>query len=815
VRRRAAPRALAPLFLVSLATIAFEIALTRYFAVAKWSEYGYWVISIVLAGFALSGVVMALARDAFARHGPALLAALPAALILAAAGGYHLATTNSFNPLQLQNPATFGPELLNIADYYVVLLPYFFFAGLYVSLTFVLNDEDVGRVYGFDLTGAGVGAALVLGLMFLAPPFRLVPPLLVPLALAGAFASVGRRAAIALALLALVGGETLLLGDDRAEINDFKAIYAPLHTPGSRLVASRNSPRGAYALLDDFTERVDTDISNDAAMLGIGGPPRSFGLYRDGNRLAALPNGQPEAPYAAATLAALPYRLRPHGRVLLAGASGGFRIAEAHALGAAEVRVLEPEPVLLGALRSGFGPSPPIASAAGVRLDAAGPIAATRGGGAWDIIDLSSDFLDEAEANASAFAAEAIAGYLRALAPGGIVSIPVSIREFPAYAVRMLATVRAGLLLAGASDVPSHVLVIRSAWNVRILLSNAPFGAEGIGLARTFCDRLSFDMSFYPGIDVAATRANVYNDLPAVSFTEGEVSSDAGPHDAIADEALAVLTGKPTESEAAFDLSPITFDRPAFYAVLRLSQLGTILNRIELLPQAELGPLVNLAVLAQAVVVALLLLAVPLFGGRRWRAGGPGAARSAVYFAALGLGFLAIEMVMIQRASFYLNDPTTGFALVLTGMLVFSGLGAMLARRFEGRERWGVALAGLLVAAWCAVLLAGLQDLLLATVAAPFAVRAGLVLALLAPASVALGLPFPLGLSRMGHGGFLPWAWGLNGAFSVVATPLANLIAIKLGYDWVLLGALVLYVTAVVSFPPTGNSAPWPHTRSA
>ena len=74
MRRRAAPGALAPLFLVSAATVGFEIALTRYFAVAKWSEYGYWVISIVLAGFALSGVVMALARDAFARHGEALLA---------------------------------------------------------------------------------------------------------------------------------------------------------------------------------------------------------------------------------------------------------------------------------------------------------------------------------------------------------------------------------------------------------------------------------------------------------------------------------------------------------------------------------------------------------------------------------------------------------------------------------------------------------------------------------------------------------------------------------------------------------------------
>ena len=59
---------LIPLFLISLAAVGYETALTRYFAVAKWSEYGYWVISIVMVGFALSGVVLALWRDAFARR---------------------------------------------------------------------------------------------------------------------------------------------------------------------------------------------------------------------------------------------------------------------------------------------------------------------------------------------------------------------------------------------------------------------------------------------------------------------------------------------------------------------------------------------------------------------------------------------------------------------------------------------------------------------------------------------------------------------------------------------------------------------------
>ena len=92
-----------------------------------------------------------------------------------------------------------------------------------------------------------------------------------------------------------------------------------------------------------------------------------------------------------------------------------------------------------------------------------------------------------------------------------------------------------------------------------------------------------------------------------------------GPDDAIADEAGAVLAGHPTPSTRQFNLAPITLDRPFFYAVLRLDQLGTLLKRLEILPQAEVGALVNLAVLAQAAVIAVLVLLVPLAAPGRIR----------------------------------------------------------------------------------------------------------------------------------------------------------------------------------------------------
>ena len=797
-------RGVLPLFLVSFSAVAFEIALTRFFAVAEWSEYGYWVISIVMAGFALSGVALALTREAAARHGARLLAWLPPALVLAAGLGFRATVANPFNPLQLQNQVTWASQLWNIAGYYAALLPFFFLAGLFIGLSFVLNARRIGLMYGWDLGGAGIGAAAVTALMFVLPPLALVPALLVPLAASAAFA--GRRPLMAAGLALGVAEAVLMLGP-AAGVNEFKPIYAPLHTPGARILAERLSPRGQYTLLDDFTERVDTDVSNDAGQLGLPGPPRAFGLYRDGTRIAALPRlGGLDVGYARAALDAAPYELIPHARVLLAGASGGFRVAETLALGASHVDALEPDPVLAAALRQGLGPSPAPVGDPRVSIRAASPVAAARTGGPYDVIDLSADFLDAAEPNQAAFSAEALAADLRALAPDGIVSVPVSIRDFPVYALRVLATARTALSEAGIANPAEHVAAYRSAWGVRVLLSEQPWTTARIAALRRFCAARSFDLSYYPGIDVQAARAGLYNDLPAVSFASGEAGA-SGPDDSIADEAGAVLAGRPSTSEASFSLAPVTLDRPFFYAALRLSQLGTLLARLEMLPQAEIGALVNLAVLAQAAVIAALVLLLPLLASRV-RASDASAARIALYFPALGLGFLFIEIALIARAAFWLDDQTEAFALVLTAMLVFSGLGSLFSERVAAPRR-GLALAVLAVALWCVDAWAGLGPLALATLGWPVAIRAFLLIAVLAPVSFALGLPFPLGLRRVGDSAALPWAWALNGAFSVVATPLAALLAREAGYGAVLLCGAMMYAIAFAAFPLSQRLPRW------
>ena len=283
--------------------------------------------------------------------------------------------------------------------------------------------------------------------------------------------------------------------------------------------------------------------------------------------------------------------------------------------------------------------------------------------------------------------------------------------------------------------------------------SPPPHGARSaIAQLRKYCDDRSFDVSYYPGIDVAAARAGIYNDLLAVSFANGSEESTGTEDVLIADEALAVILDHPTQSSRRLPrLNPITADRPYYYAVLRLADLGAIAKRLEILPQQEIGALVNLAVLGQAIIFALLVLVTPLLAPRQIRRPG-GILRPVIYFSALGLGFLLIEIFFIEKAAFYLGDRTSAFALVLTGMLIFSGLGSMVSTRFAERPRRGVILSTSIAIVCLILILAGGQAAMTSTIGLGWIWRAGLGLRWSPCLRWRSASSFPLGLS---------FRWGL------------------------------------------------------
>lgn len=815
---------LLPLFLICFASIGYEIALTRFFALSSWSEYGYWVISLAMLGLAASGTVAALAARPLLRLGQTVMVLLPILTMATATIGWHWTTVVPFNPLELQNRQLWSGQFANIAQYYAALFPFFFLVGLYVSLVFVVNARQIGRVYAADLAGAGLGAVAVLALMFVAPPFDLVACLLPALAVAAsleAWAHPARRRWLVLALLVFLPCEASLVLANQARVNEFKDIFAPLNTSGSQVVAEIRSPKGRYLLVDSFVERLETDLSNNAGRFGVKGLPRAYGLYQDGNRIAALPReGEPDTAYFAATLDALPYRLRPGARALLLGAAGGFRLHEARGAGASTVEIVEPDTVLRNALVAGLGPVGPINGAMGRRILDAGPLALAglERDGVFDVIDVTREFLAQSDTNRAVLSAETLATLLRMLTPNGLLSLTVSIREFPVYAVQAMVASHAALRRAGIAQPARHVAIYRSAFNVRLLLSPSPIEPATLDAIARFCDERSFDIVHLAGRDLGAVR--VYNSLSLVSFesmdglasgTTSAGSAADGGADPLRQEAAAALAGLGSPFHGFFQLRPPTLDRPFFTGVLPLDRLGTILDRVELVPREELAWLVNLAVLVQALALGLAVAALPLLARGTFREiRGRQFATVLCYFAGLGVGFLTLEIFLIEKASHYLQDRTFAFGFVLAAMLVSAGAGSWLAERQRARPQRALTVAVLVALAWIALAVAGLDALLTATAGWPLVLRFLVLLGVIVPLALALGMPMALGLGRFDGRTvtLLPWAWAINGAGSVIATPLANLVMVEFGYS-VLLGlAFALYVVVAWSLPGRSEVRP-------
>jgi hypothetical protein len=254
-----------------------------------------------------------------------------------------------------------------------------------------------------------------------------------------------------------------------------------------------------------------------------------------------------------------------------------------------------------------------------------------------------------------------------------------------------------------------------------------------------------------------------------------------------------------------FHVAPATDDRPYFFRFFKWESLPELfaLRAQGGLTQVDIGYLVHLGTLAQAAGASLVLILLPLAIRRvgtsgafleRWRV--------AVYFLALGFGFIFIEISFIQRFTLFLGHPLTAIAVVLAAFLVFAGLGSGASAALGTQSR-----AALLVAAGAIVALAGtyliaLPVALSRLIALPLLAKAALTTTLIAPLAFTMGLPFPLGLSRVSAEapGLVPWAWAINGCSSVVGAVLAGILAMHFGFTAVVCMALVLYALAAVVF---------------
>ncbi|MHC4957563.1 MAG: hypothetical protein ACYTGN_04245 [Planctomycetota bacterium] len=672
--------------LLSAAILAHEVCLLRVLSLAYWHHAAALVVSVALLGFGAAGTLLALVprlkRPSTVSYCAALYAvAIPLSIL--AAGGV------DFNVLEVGWDRTQWLRLLALEA--VFFVP-FLAAATGIAVALALAAKSAGPVYAANLLGSAAGA---LGAPLLLDGLAPHEALRIVALVAAAACLVRRRAAGALALVlvwALGSGAEL-------SMSPFKAWPS---APGKTEVVTAH---GALGRVD--TARVPAlHFAPGLSLLAPKLPENQVGLFKDGHLVGALSDGAEHLDY---TVGALPFVVLKPQSVLLLGVGPDLERA---------TDVVDVDALLL---RRAVVPG--IARPPRALLEDAGRT--------WDLAIHHVPALHAAAETPLL----TVAGLRLALERADAVALGCAVATPPRAALKLLAT---------ADRVTPHVVAVRTADRVCVLLLRRVPSAVERERALGFCHAFGFD----PVRPTEWRFDEPYHetDTPLV---------DPGP-------------------DYPYDVRPATDARPYFFKFFRWTRLGDVLD-----PERTAfvqWPFVALLVaFAQVTLLALLLVAGPLVFSRAARA-------PVLVFVALGLGFMLVEMAFLQRAMLRLGSPVHAAAAVLGGFLFGAGAGSLAARRWD----YPVRRPALAVAALA-------FPLYLALPSSPLA--AGALCALMA---FPMGLPFPSALGRLDERA-VPWALAFNGCASVAAAAAAPLSSSTFGIAATLGAAVVCYAVVAIN----------------
>jgi spermidine synthase len=676
----------------------------------------------------------------------------------------------------------------------------FTFCGLVLGALLSHPALPTRTVYCFDLVGSAVGAFAVIpaigwlgaeGAALLSCALWLAGALVLARPRGRGARALAVAAAAALALVAAIGPTR---------------VFRMRYPPGSVLSAAQD-PSSGYRLEHvawdgiariELTRMTPPDpdtllwpalIGDDRAFLARfrrvltqNNNAFTYAVDYDGTRasLAGIDRTLYAAAYRASSV--------PRPRVLVIGVGGGFDLLTALFFDAARVTAVEVNAASVRIVRDTFAdyfrhwvrdPRVELLHGEGRHVLSTRP-------GPFDVIQLSGvDSVSGTPAAAHVFsenylyAAEAFDLYLSRLSPEGVVNMMRQEYVPPREMLKALVTAVGALRRAGAVHPREHVITVTATNGLftALLVKKTPF---------TLAEEQRVT-------DWAA--ANPYFRVSASPRLPGPPS---------AYRAFLALDDPGREAAFAaaypFDIRPAEDDRPFFF---RFSYWWHLFSRHPLVmasvPIMDYGLLMLFATTGLCAA-ACVYLPLRRLAGRGLHA--PAAGRYAAYFATIGLGYMAIEMALIQKFGLFMGHPNYALSVVLAALLLATGLGALVAGRIlacAGRQRFVAYALAALVLVEHLLLLPRLHAL----VGLPFPARVAIVFALVLPIGVCLGTFFPTGLDRLKDEAqaFVPWAWGVNGIFSVVAPIVSVAVSMTWGISALLLAAVPVYLAAGMLLP--------------
>ncbi len=787
-------RTLAGLFFVTLATLMYEILLTRIFSVTMWYHFAFMAISITMFGMTLGALIVYLVPAWFSRariHDQLTLSALLFSLFIVISCLIHLNVP--FNPRW--TPAGIGSMALTYA---AISLP-FIFSGIAVSLALSRFPADVGRLYAADLVGAAAGCLLLRYILeIMDGPGAVLA--VAALAALGALFFAGREvggkvrslALTACLAFVLLTGINIFLFQQQHPLLRVKWVK---DRPEMRLIYEKWSSFARVAIRHD---RLQQPIGWGMSDIWI--PRQNVDqLYMDIDAAASTVltsfNGNlREREYLRYDITNLAHYLRPRSDVLVIGTGGGRDILSALVFDQKSVTGIEINGDILHAVNRTFGDftghldrDPRVTF---IRDEARSYVSRLKT--RFDIIQVS--LIDTWAATAagafvlaenSLYTLEAWENFLRHLRSDGILTFSRWYNGgLPAEMYRLTSLAAGALRRLGNTEPERHILIARHMlpkYDRRLgigtmLVSASPFSDRDIDEWQRVCDRLHFEMVLSPRSAADANFATIASGRDLQAFT------------------------------AAFPLniSPPTDDNPFFFNMLRLRDaIKPRLWQKELDLSFNLRAVAVLGILLTIVLLlTLLCIAVPL-GLTVRRTPLRGTWPDFLYFASIGFGFMLVEISQMQRLNVFLGHPNYGLSVVLFSLLLASGIGSFLTAKLKWlaantRNVWPlVLLLGLLL------LFGKLTPLVTSSLAgASTPLRIAVAVGLLFPLGIFMGMAFPLGLrwvADRAHA-LTPWLWGINGATSVFASVLATAIALSSGIAASFWTGFVFYGLALLAY---------------
>lgn len=846
--------------LVAGSIIELQICIMRLFSIGSWAHFGSLVVSLAMMGFGLVSAIMCVAKGWFDRNwkGVATFALLSFPLLMI---GCNLAAQQfPFNAIFIVSDPNQTWRL--VGNFVLYLIP-FLSGALFLGIVFLKAHNSFGRVYFADLTGSGLCGLLFLLALYLYQPENLILAPLV-LAFAGClcwFLALDQPRAIVasfvVAGLALAGHLFLppALGIKKLAVSDYKGVSYARKFPDSQRVFERTTPFGYLEVYASSYLHFAPGLSDNAGFNLAKLPQNAYlGLYIDGDGPIGIIRDLPpdETAYYTYLPMIYPYLLKKNPDTFVVQFGGGLSTSVA-IKNSAHVTVAEGNPGILDAfsndktLKDFTGDILHHKNLNVIGYDGRLYLAYTTN--KYDVIDLS--LADSAGlSNPGGFSIvekfsytrEAMANYMRALKDGGILSVTMWNKEEPPKSVlKLYAT-----MVAAARDVDPGKLAdsffATSTYlsTATVLFKRGGFTPAEVATLRKHSVAMSFDELYSPGFafDDSKTKdtlsgyheqifgngaqsnpggAPATTDASAPAPDASEPAPDAAPDAAPAPVADADVVPATTMGRIAwhylinggyddiakayvFDSQPLTNSHPYFAAYVKPADLLKTTDRLDLF-QEEWGYLLIWATLGVAMAAAAILVLFPLvFGWRTIFSAVPGKFMSILYFACLGLGYIMVEVGLISNFILALSNATVSASVLITGMLVFSGLGSFVSERYLDRAKSVMPKVFLAIGA----ILIGygffLDNVLDLIGTLPYGLRLACCFALIFPPAFLMGFPMATAmtiLARLGKDHMFLWAWGINGCFSVVGAALVPIVSTLFGLTTVLVVAGCAYLLAI------------------